>query len=132
MDGYDEIVKAAKHFKQKAKTAAGKKDTKQARKQYLEKQAMRVSRAFRHWIDNRRRDFQKSLAQQVQRWHMGENPTRTWLARCTQPEEKAFLFLKVMDKIGEESKIVKKKNKHKQKHKDINVATAAVQEQPQP
>ena len=57
---------------------------------------------------------------------MGENPTRTWLARCTQPEEKAFLFLKVMDKIGEESKIVKKKNKHKQKHKDINVATAAV------
>lgn len=57
MDGYDEIFKAAKQFKNKMKGASSKKDIKTARKTYLEKQANRVVRSYKSWIDSRKEEY---------------------------------------------------------------------------
>ena len=123
MDGYVDIIKAAKQNKAKIKNITQKKDLKQTRKRYLEKQATRVCRNFKHWIENRRREFIKNPLVQLQRMetrsrkkemivesskHSGNYCSK---ARQTQPEELSFLFMKVMDEIAKTSKKVQKKHK---------------------
>lgn len=53
LDGYDLIVKSAKTYKSKHKSQAAKKMDKQEKKEYLVKQANRVVKAFKHWLDLR-------------------------------------------------------------------------------
>ena len=130
MECYDELRKNAIAYRQKSKTLRDKKDSKalikQLKQKYGKQQAQVVRTYFKKWLSKRHEEFMKRLSDHLLRLDNVEleQSLQTHVIfkramtgsdicppRVTQPEELAFMFMKVMDEISKARKKTKKVTK---------------------
>jgi len=125
LEGYEEIEKAARSFKyknknnQKEKKESTKTKDKESQKKIM---AQKVQKAFRDWLDKRKKTFEKTLKESAEEEKLKSQGSKLEVKERmkksirgkgvrggTQLEQLAFLFIKIMDEIASVSKKKQKK-----------------------